>query len=401
MQPDRVPRLFIAAAVLAAGAALPALQSPGNSGFAAHTVDGSGPVNPWAKIAGDLDGDGLTDLVIAGQKGPLVWYRAPKWTRHLIAEGGYQTVTGAAGDIDGDGDLDIVLGGTVWFENPGNLRLAADGRWNVHRVADHPTHDALVADFDGDSRLDIVTRNQSDFGAKAGHEIHIWMQERGRTWRHIKLDCPHGEGIAVADLDMDGDDDIVTGGTWFETIRAGANTRWSGHRFANWHPSASIAVGDINKDNRPDVILAPSELAKQEYRLSWWESPEDPRHDRWREHIVANPVECVIHGVQAADIDLDGNLDIVFAEMHQGRDPDEVGFYLNRGPGRAWDKHVVATTGSHAIQILDVDSDGDIDLFGANWSGPFQPVQLWINQKRLPGASGPKPGRSQHRIPGL
>jgi hypothetical protein len=40
--------------------------------FELNTVDASGPPNPWTKIAGDLDGDGRDDLIVGGQKGPLV-----------------------------------------------------------------------------------------------------------------------------------------------------------------------------------------------------------------------------------------------------------------------------------------------------------------------------------------
>ncbi len=295
----------------------------------------------------------------------------------------YSTVTGNAGDIDSDGDFDLVLGGTVWFENPGNLKTAPATAWKMHTVADDRTHDAIIADFNRDGRPDIATRNQSDFGKKAGDRVRVWLQTPGGGWEGVTIPCEHGEGIVAADIDKDGAPDIVIGGVWFETVREGGAVRWVARRFAEWHPSASVAVGDFNGDGRPDIALAPSELAKQEYKISWWEAPADPKTGAWREHVVAQPVECVVHGIQAADIDRDGRPDIVFAEMHQGADPDEVGVYFNRGS--KWEKQVIATTGSHDIHAADLDGDGDLDLFGANWSGPFTPVEVWINGAKKPG----------------
>lgn len=371
--------VFLAAplALLWAPGVLAAADAPA---FTARVVDADGPARPWAKLIADLDGNGLPDLIIAGQKGPLVWYRAPKWERFRIADGGYSTVTGAAGDINGDGHIDIVLGGTVWFENPGNLKAAPETAWKMHTVADDRTHDAVVADFNGDGRLDIATRNQSDFGHKAGDRVRVFLQTSDGGWQASVIPCDHGEGIVTADIDRDGDPDIVLGGVWLETVRGKDGVRWVPHRFAEWHPSASIAVADINGDGRPDVVLAPSELAKQQYKIAWFEAPADPKQGPWREHLVAEPVECVIHGIQAADIDLDGRPDIVFAEMHQGEDPDEVGVYYNRGA--KWEKQVVAATGAHDIQAADLDRDGDIDLFGANWSGDDQAIRIWINGLR-------------------
>jgi hypothetical protein len=358
------------------------ILTTGEFGVRTIVVDPDGPKNPWTKLACDLDGDGLDDLIVGGQKGPLVWYHSPDWRRHRIAEGGWSTVGGAKGDVDGDGDPDIILGGTAWFENPGTVKSSPDQTWRRHAIGDDPTHDALVADFDGDGRLDVVTRNQSEFGARAGNKIRIWLQKEAGRWEKSELACDHGEGIAVSDLDQDRDPDIVIGGTWFETLRDGLSTSWAPHAFAQWHPNATIAIGNFSSDHRPDVVLSPAELAGQTYRISWFEAPTDPRRDSWREHVVAEEVECVFHSLGAADIDLNGSDDIVFAEMHQGTDPDEVGMFLNSGKGEGWVKFVVGSTGSHGLQLLDFDGDGDIDIFGANWSGPNQSILLWDNHVR-------------------
>lgn len=356
--------------------------------FAHGIIDQDGPKDPWAKVVADIDGNGKPDVVIGGRRGPLVWYAWPDWTATTIAEGGYDTVDGEAGDIDGDGDLDIVMGGLLWYENPRRGRGAAGKLWNVHRVADHATHDLELADLDRDGDLDIVTRNQSEFGAKAGNEIHLWRQDKGDKWAHAVLQCPHGEGLCVADLDHDGDADIVIGGMWLEN--AGHITDpWPAHTFGQWHPNATVQVADINGDSRLDVVLSPSELKGQWYRLSWFEAPQDARQGDWTEHKIVEKIECVIHGMVSADFDGDGAVDVAISEMHQGQDPDEVAIFLNRDKGGTWQKQVLSGQGSHYIQAADLGADGDIDLIGANWSGPYQPIEFWENQGTTDSSATP------------
>ncbi len=340
-------------------------------------VDDHGPKDPWAKIFADINGDGFVDIVIGGRTGPLVWYAYPNWTKAEICKGGYDTVDGEAGDIDGDGDLDVVMGGLFWYENPGPSGDPAKDVWQTHKVADHPTHDVELGDLDGDGHLDIVTRNQSEFGAKAGNKIYLWYQRPGAPWAQKVIDCPHGEAIATYDLDLDGDLDIVIGGIWFENR---PDTSWPAHPFGQWHPNATVQIGDVNKDGRPDVVLSPSELKGSFYRLSWFEAPKDATSPNWTEHVIADRIECVVHSLVAADISGDGLVDVVSAEMHQGADPDEVIVYVNQRNGASWDKQVISTKGSHYVQVADVGNDGDLDIMGANWSGPYQPIELWLNR---------------------
>lgn len=345
-------------------------------------VDSEGPKDPWAKILGDIDGDGFADIVIGGRQGPLVWYAYPDWSRALIAKGGYRTVDGELGDVDGDGDLDVVMGGLFWYENPRPDGDPAGGAWKTHKVADHPTHDVELGDLDGDGDLDIVTRDQSEFGHKAGNRIHLWRQERGGKWTEKVLNCPHGEAITLGYIDKDGDPDIVIGGIWYENTQDIVNGPWNAHEFAQWHPSATVQVADINGDGRPDVVLSPSELRGQTYKLSWFEAPADPKKSNWREHVIADPIECVIHGLVTADIDGDGAVDVVASEMHQGADPDEVVVFLNRDNGSSWTKQVLSTKGSHYIRVADIGNDGDIDIVGANHGGPYQPIEMWENKSQ-------------------
>jgi hypothetical protein len=343
-------------------------------------LDREGPKDPWAKIAGDINGDAFPDVVIGGRQGPLVWYAYPTWPKAVIADGGYKTVDGELGDIDGDGDLDVVMGGLIWYENPRPGGDPAKRIWRTHKIADHPTHDIELADLDGDGDVDIVTRDQSEFGHKAGNRIHLWRQDSGDKWTEKVINCPHGEAIALGDMDKDGDPDIVIGGIWFENNQDVVNGPWSAHRFGDWHPSATVQVADINGDSRPDVVLSPSELKGQSYKMSWFEAPSDPKKDNWPEHVIVEPIECVIHGLVTADINGDGMIDVVSSEMHQGANPDEVAVFINRKNGSSWKKQIVSSKGSHYIRVADIGNDGDMDIVGANWSGPYQPIEMWENK---------------------
>ncbi len=345
-------------------------------------IDETPPQNPWIKIVGDLNGDGKLDIVIGGSKGPLVWYRNPDWMKSVIADGGYNTVAGAAVDIDGDGDRDIALGGVIWFENPGRKDEPSKGPWSAHEVEKRRGHDLLAADLDGDGRVDLVMRDQSSFGAKTGHAVFLYKQISPDQWTMRELRCGEGEGIQIADLNGDGPSDLVIGGSWFENSGDLLNGPWTEHVFSTeWnYPHTKVTVGDLNGDGRPDIILAPAELKGGTHRIAWYEAPSDATAGGWKQHIIEQPVETVIHALAVADFDGDEKLDVAAAHMHQGKSPQEVVVYLNTGGGLQWKRQVIATTGSHDIVVADVNGDGRPDLLGANHGGPFQPVELWLNR---------------------
>lgn len=352
-------------------AAMTALD--GSATFTYRLIDGNGPQGIWQKTVGDLNGDGLPDLVAGGHDAQeLVWYSNPDWTKRTIHSGSPPSTDGEVVDIDGDGDNDLVSltdNDIRWYKNPG---------WDLTVIADRTLHDVEVGDFDGDNDIDLVARNQGEFGAQ-GDTLFFYRQDNPTTWVAHEVSIPDGEGLKAADIDNDGDLDVIIGGRWYEN-KGSVTGSWPEHTFTtSWtHPNAYVDTGDFNGDGRLDIVLSPAELQGQSYKVSWFEAPADPTAANWTEHIVENNVEAVRHFVGAADMNNDGLVDIASADMQQGSAPQEIVVYLNGGGGTSWTKLVLAESGSHSMRLVDIDNDGDIDLYGANWQG--NKVELWENQ---------------------
>ncbi|HMK38777.1 MAG TPA: VCBS repeat-containing protein, partial [Bacteroidota bacterium] len=262
-----IPILFL-------GEISPLLQAQTAVSFTHSTIDASGPLDPWGKAAGDINGDGKIDIIVGGYtSGGLVWYENPGWVKHTVSgRAGFRT-DHEVRDIDRDGRNDIVsLGADAngspvieWFRNPG-----ASGTWTATVISQQTLHDVEVADLDGNGDLDCVARDQEVFGSGRGDIIYVYIQKTPSSWTPFTFSCTNGEGLKVADINRDGKPDIIISGTWFENL--GNGTAWKAHSYTTdyTHTSVTVDVADINGDGRADIVLAPAETIGGTYRISWF-----------------------------------------------------------------------------------------------------------------------------------
>ncbi|MDO8629482.1 MAG: VCBS repeat-containing protein, partial [Phycisphaerales bacterium] len=331
---------------------------------------------------GDIDGDGDNDLV-AIQEGDttLQVFRAPTWTRTTLI-----TFTGSfrypraddfkLADMDGDGDLDVVTrlgdgpasdgpGIAVWCEN-----LGGGSNFTQHLIGQSPEYvkDIVVVDFDRDRRLDVAMRMDS--------RTQIWLRNT-TNWSEVLLTHPPHEGMEAADLDRDGDPDLILNGFWFPTpdtpaaARVAANytnsvidAAWfkqTGDWTAN---SCKVVVGDFDRDGADDVAFSQCERAG--YAVAWYRSPTPRLDGSWKKQPVAVVDFC--HTLQAADWDLDGDVDLLVGGMIQSQHRG-LKLMLNNGAGTNWTEFVIQTNGSYSAETGDIDNDGDLDIVGIrNWN---------------------------------
>jgi hypothetical protein len=317
---------------------------------------------------GDIDGDGYLDVIIGAENAPgagLVWYQHPTWRRRGIAQGQF-TTDGQTADVDGDGDIDVVVSnhgaGIFWYENPSDLDAAS---WTSHKIGDGYGHDVEVGDIDGDGDTDVVTGDKE--------KLVLWEQVGGGWARRIVSDAA-GEGTALADIDGDGDLDIFYHGTWLENP-GDPVAPWTTRRIdASWHRETRVQAVDMNGDGRTDVVLSVSE---SEGPISWFECPERPRSEPWLRYDIEPGRLDGVHGLQAADFDVDGDIDVAAAEMHTSP-RRRVLIYVNNGG--EWRPRQIAHGGSHNLRAGDIGSDGDVDLVGKNYGGPDRVIEMWENE---------------------
>jgi hypothetical protein len=342
------------------------------SSFMETIIDSQGPQYCSSIAIGDLNGDQKTDMIVGGsQSGGLVWYENTTFCKHVInsTPGCKSDAEGA--DIDHDGDVDIVQlyeNELVWIENP---------EWRTHTIDTIDLQEIECADFDEDYLTDIVGRSQVEPG-NGGDILFFYMQILPNEWIHFTLTVPNGEGLKVADLNDDKRPDILINGYWLENVVQ--KKHWLLHPFSDrwsWR-NTCIEAADLNMDGRVDIILSPAEKSGQFYRLAWFEAPKNPVMI-WKEHIIESKVEAVLHSVAVADFNLDGKNDIITAEIQQGRNPDKVTVYFQNHYNR-WNPDVISVSGSDNLCVLDVDADGDMDIFGANRQENI--IRVWKNESR-------------------
>jgi len=256
----------------------------------------------WA----DIDGDGRLELVAAPLLGygaeppdykagaPLTWFEPPEvlfrghvsageqappaWTSHLIDDS--LTVVHGIHVMDWDGDgRDEVLSAS--FEGVRLFHSAGRGndlRWTKTQLA---AGDQTSKPRRGASEIAVGQIRGRRFLATIepwhGEQVVVYFEgKRGELWNRHVIDSSFRDGhaLACADLDGDGNDEIVAGfrgpGTSLYVYSAADSSgeKWERQTLDTEMAASCVVIADLNGDGRPDVVAVGASTGN----VKWYEN---------------------------------------------------------------------------------------------------------------------------------
>jgi predicted nucleotidyltransferase len=312
----------------------------------------------------DFDNDGYLDLIVVGLNPQLLpslnIYKnqnGVSFVRQTQAElPGLTDATLAFGDADADGDMDLVMAG-IGEEN-GSIQYSFklytnrynEGNGVIFELSPNFSYEGFVngdiefADLDNDGDLDIVYSGTGRGDSPVGGIIvntRVGLSDNNSRYLYSYLLSLKNATISVGDIDLDGDLDLVT---------SGVSSNYNG-------VEENVIRILYNNSYRIDSLRA---------------------YINFRDEISSDITPLVDGDMDLTDFDNDGDLDILTSGADEFGNPQTLLYAQRSGdffPVNAGFEHVSQSS----VKWADFDTDGDMDVFISGKSGTISQTLLYEN----------------------
>ena len=221
----------------------------------------------------DIDSDGKPDLLATNYNSASVSVfrnTSSIGTVSFSAKVDFTTGTSpysvAIGDIDGDGKPDLAVANTTSntisvFRNTGSIGTVSFAS-KVDFTTGSAPYTVAMGDIDGDGKLDLAVATANATAVSVFRNT----SSIGTVSFATKVDFTTGSfpwSVAIGDIDGDGKSDLAVTNANDNTVSVFRNTGSSGTisfatkmDFATGNGPRSVAIGDIDGDNMPDLAVA-------------------------------------------------------------------------------------------------------------------------------------------------
>ena len=337
----------------------------------------------------DIDGDGDRDLIIVGENPD------GRFAQVILNDGEFNfspmeyPFVGAAlttmdwGDVNGDGNLDAVQSGFAADSIVTNLFVSdSEGNWSVDLAMgdfQHMSPSMGIADLNNDGYTDVYVFG-NHFEGKP--QIYFNDQEGGfaasAQFEDYQFIDPY---VSVVDIDVDGDLDLFVMAGYEVNIDARFARIFYNEEGTFTESDPEITAkgfghaewGDFDSDGDLDLLLngdgwvnsgEDNDNIVRLYENDGGEFTEATTFTTYRQINIGD-------GTRFADWDNDGDLDVIITGWNQDAGRQATAIYLNNA-GSFTEADVNASlpgVSESAVEVSDLDNDGDLDLIIGGYSG--------------------------------